>query len=116
MQLKFPEVVHSVKLPVDWQIKRCLGLSLAILIAMFVLVGLAGLGIDIPILRQIIGFVFLTFVPGILILRILKIHNVGIIESLVYSVGLSLAFIMFSGALLNFALSLMGISNPISLI
>jgi uncharacterized membrane protein len=105
-----------VKLPVDWQIKRCLCLSLAILLALFALVGMASLGFDIPVLRQAIGFIFLTFVPGILILRILKIHNIGVIESLAYSVGLSLASIMFIGALTNFALPLIGISQPISLL
>jgi uncharacterized membrane protein len=105
-----------MKLPVDWQIKRCLSLSLALLLAMFVLVGLAALGFDIPVLRQAIGFIFLTFVPGILILRILKIHNIGVIESLVYSVGLSLASIMFIGALTNFALPFIDVSKPISLL
>ena len=40
----------------------------------------------------------------------------GIIESLVYSVGLSLASIMFIGALTNFALPFIGISKPISLL
>ena len=33
------------------------------------LIGLAALGFDIPVLRQIVGFIFLTFVPGILILK-----------------------------------------------
>jgi uncharacterized membrane protein len=102
--------------PNDWEIKRCLYLSLATLVAMLGLVGLAGLGFDIPVLRQIIGFAFLTFVPGVLILRILKLHNLGIIESLVYSVGLSLAFVMLSGAFINFVFPFMGISKPISLI
>ncbi len=98
----------------DWEIKKCLSLSLAILLAASGLIGLAGLGFDVPGLRQIIGFIFLTFIPGILILRILKIHNIGVIESLLYSVGLSLAFIMFSGLAANFALPLIGISKPIS--
>ena len=66
----------------DWEIKKCLRLLLVILLATLGLVGLAGLGFYIPVLRQIVGFVFLTFVPGILILRILKIHNTGIAESL----------------------------------
>jgi len=101
--------------PNDWEIKKCLGLSLAISLAVLGLIGLTRIGFDIPVLRQIIGFVFLTFVPGILILRILKIHNTGIIECLVYSVGLSLAFVMFSGAFINFVFPSMGISNPISL-
>lgn len=79
--------------PSDWDIKKCLWLSLAISLAALGLVGLAAVGFDMPILRQIVGFVFLTFVPGILILRILKSHNIGLIESLLYSVGLSLAFV-----------------------
>jgi uncharacterized membrane protein len=100
----------------DWPIKKCLVFSVSLLLAMLALTGLAGLGFEIPILRQIIGFIFLTFVPGILILRILRIHNTGFIESLVYSVGLSIASVMFIGALTNFALPFIGISKPISLL
>jgi uncharacterized membrane protein len=100
--------------PNDWEIKNCLWLSLAFLLAMLGLIGVASLGFDIPILRQVIGFIFLTFIPGTLILRILKIHNVGIIESLLYSVGLSLAFLMLSGVFVNFTFPLFGISRPIS--
>ena len=102
--------------PNDWEIKKCLSLSLAVLLATLGLIGLAGLGFDLPGLRQITGFIFLTFIPGILILRILKIHNIGLIESLLYSVGLSLAFIMFLGLAANFALPVIGISRPISVL
>jgi uncharacterized membrane protein len=101
--------------PNDWEVKKCLCLSLALLLATLGIIGLASLGFDIPVLRQIVVFSFLTFVPGILILRIFKIHNVGMIESLAYSVGLSLASIMFIGALTNFTLPFIGISKPISL-
>lgn len=101
--------------PNDWQIKKCLVLSLSLLLAMLGLVGLALLGFDIPGLRQLSGFLFLTFIPGILILRILRIHNIGIIESLLYSVGLSLAFAMATGVVANFALPPLGISHPIAL-
>lgn len=98
----------------DWEIKKCLRICLVIPLATLGLIGLAALGFDIPGLRQIVGFVFLTLIPGILILRIIKIHNVGVIESLVYSVGLSLAFVMFSGVFANFVLPLVGVSRPIS--
>ena len=102
--------------PSDWEIKKCLSLSLAILLVVLGLVGLAYLGFDIPGLRQIAGFTFLTFVPGVLILRILRIHNIGIIESLLYSIGLSLAFIIFLGLAANFALPLISVSRPISVL
>ena len=101
--------------PSDWEIKKCLMLSISLLLAMLGLIGLASLGFDISGLRQIVGFLFLTFVPGILILRILKIHNVGIIESLLYSAGLSLAFVMATGVVANLAMPPLGISRPITL-
>ena len=97
------------------EIKKCLDLVLAILLAMIGLVGLAALGFDIPVLRQIVGFIFLTFVPGILILRILKVNNISTAESLVYSVGLSVAFIMFIGLFMNTLYPLIGISKPLSI-
>lgn len=74
------------------------------------------IGLDIPGLRQIVGFLFFAFVPGILLLRILKIHNIGVIESLLYSVGLSIAFVMATGVVVNFALPPLGISHPITLL
>jgi uncharacterized membrane protein len=74
----------------DWEIEKCLRLTLAILVAAVGLVGLAAPGFDISIPGQIVGSVFLTLIPGILILRILKIHN----TSLICSIGLSLAFVM----------------------
>lgn len=101
--------------PNNWEIRKCLRLSLAILLALLGLVGLASLGFDIPGLRQIVGFIFLTFVPGILILRTLRIHNISAVECLLYSVGLSIAFVMLTGLFANFALPLLGISKPISL-
>ena len=108
--------MYTLIAPNDWEIRRCLWLSLAVLLVVIILAGLATFGFDIPVLRQIVSFAFLTFVPGILILRIFRIHNIGIIESLIYSVGLSLAFIMFSVASIDFILPLMGISRPISLL
>lgn len=105
-----------MNLPNDWQIKKCLVLSISLLLIMLGLIGLAALGFDVPVLRQIVGFIFLTFIPGILLLRILKIHNIGVIESLLYSVGLSLAFIMAVGVVANFALPPLGVSHPITLV
>ncbi|MDP7416005.1 MAG: DUF2206 domain-containing protein [Dehalococcoidales bacterium] len=100
--------------PNDWPIKKCLGLSLIILLAILGLTGLAGVGFDVPGLRQMVGFILLTFIPGVLILRILRIHDVGMIESLLYSVGLSLAFVIFCGVVANYTWPVFGVSRPIS--
>ena len=104
-----------MKPPSNWPIKRCLISSLIILLAIFALIELGSLGIDVPFLRQAIGFIFLIFVPGLLIIRILRIHNIGMVETIAYSVGLSLASVMFVGALTNFTLPFIGVSKPISL-
>lgn len=88
-------------------------LAVAIQVAVLGLFGLDRLGIDLPGIRQIIGSFYLCFIPGLLILRILRLR-VGIIETILYSVGLSLSLVMFSGALINFLYPLLGISRPIS--
>ncbi|SFG22363.1 Uncharacterized membrane protein [Desulfotomaculum arcticum] len=102
--------------PNDWEIKKLLRLVFAVVLSMIGLVELWALGFNISILRQIIGFIFLTFVPGILILRIMKIHSISIVESLIYAVALSIAFIYATGLFANFVLPLIGIIEPISLI
>jgi uncharacterized membrane protein len=108
--------VSEMRAPNDWQIKKCLVLSGSLLLAVWGLIGLGALGFDIPVLRQVVAFIFLSFVPGLLLLKILRIHNVHIIESMLYSVGLSLAFIMAVGVLANFALPPLGVSRPIALL
>ena len=100
----------------DWPIKKCLVFSGSLLLAQLGLTVLAALGCEIPVLRQIIGFCLLSFIPGLLLLRILRIHNVHIIEGLLYAVGLSLAFFMATGVIANFAMPPLGISRPMTLI
>ena len=98
----------------DWKIKKFLKVVLAIQLALWSLIGLDAVGIQIPILRQLIAFIYLTFIPGILILRILKLHKLGNIETLLYSVGLSIATLMFTGLFMDTLYPLFGISGPIS--
>jgi len=98
----------------DWEIKKFLRVVLAVQLAILGLVGCSALGYEIPVLRQIVGFIYLTFIPGVIILRILKLHKLGAVETLVYTVGLSLAFDMFLGYFINLLYPLIGISKPIS--
>jgi uncharacterized membrane protein len=71
---------------------------------------------NIPALRQILALAFLTIVPGLLILHILKLKKLRPIERIIFSVGLSIAFLMFIGLLSNALLPLIGISKPLSLL
>jgi len=100
----------------NWGIKKFIRIVLAIQLAMLGLVGLSAIGFDIPVLKQIIGFIYLTFIPGLLILRILRLDGLDSIKALLYSVGLSIAFIMFTGLFMNMFYPLVGISKPISII
>lgn len=99
----------------DWEIKRFLSVILSIQFAMWGAIGLDAVSLQIPILRQLIGFIYLLFVPGILILRILKLHNLGNTETLLCTIGLSIATLMFAGLLMNMVYPFFGIFGPISL-
>ena len=100
----------------DWEIRKFLTVILTIQLALWGAIGLDAICLQIPILRQFIGFIYLTFIPGILILRILKLHKLGNIETVLYTVGLSIATLMFAGLFMNTVYPLFGISRPISLV
>jgi len=100
----------------DWKIKKFLEVILAIQLAMWGIVSLDAIGIQIPAIRQLIGFIYLTFVPGIIILRILKLHKLGNVETFLYTIGLSIAILMPVGLLVDIIYPILGISKPISLV
>jgi uncharacterized membrane protein len=99
----------------DWEITKFLRAIFVIQVAVLGIIILDGLGWYIPILRQIIPVVYLLFVPGILILRVIRVHNIGSVEVFLYSVGLSITCIMFIGFFINLIYPLLRIFNPISL-
>ncbi len=70
---------------------------------------------DIPVARQVLGFLYLTFVPGFTILRLLRL-KLEIAESIVFAAGLSLAFLMGVCFLFNFAGPFVGILEPLALL
>lgn len=87
------------------------------LAAFFIIVNaLVLFDIDFIYLRQIFGFLFLALIPGLLIMLCFKIREVKFWEYLVYTVGLSIAFIMFGGLAVNWTLPALGITDkPLSL-
>lgn len=66
--------------------------------------------------RAILSCAFLTLIPGLLIMLMLKIRKIGIWEYLIYTIGLSIAFLMFGGLFVNLVLPSVGIDEPLSLI
>lgn len=52
----------------DWEIGKFLKVILPIQFAMWSVIGLDTIGLQIPIIRQLIGFIYLTFVSWINIL------------------------------------------------
>ena len=69
--------------------------------------------LDIPVVRQIVAFSYLSFVPGFVILKLLKPTGITAVKKFLLIVGLSLAFLMFVGLLVNQNF-LLGISMPLS--
>ena len=97
------------------------GKKIAVLIAavQLVVLGLAVLerkGFSVPVLRQALGFVYLNFIPGYLIVRVLRLHREGGVHTLLYSTGLSLALLMLTGFFINGLYPVIGINRPISLV
>ena len=54
-------------------------------------------GNHIPIISEILTSISLFYINGVLILRILKVHNLGDIENFLYTVGFSITVTMFLG-------------------
>ena len=89
--------------------------SLLVIAVVHVLMYVA-VGFDVPVLRQIISFIYLTFVPGFVLLRFIKSREINTLEIVLFSVGLSIAFLMFVGLLINELYPIIGVSQPLSTI
>ena len=70
---------------------------------------------DIPVARQALSFVYLTFIPGFVGLKLLGINRLSTMENIIFSIGLSLVTLMLIGLIMNELLPLFGISQPLAL-
>ena len=86
------------------------------LILIFLIATNVAILLNIPFLRQVFGFLFLTILPGVLILQILKLNKIGSTEKFVLSVGLSVSFLMFFGLLINNLSLYFGYETPLAAI
>jgi uncharacterized membrane protein len=64
--------------------------------------------------RVVIGIAYLTFVPGFVLIKLLKLNNLGALESILFSVGFSVVFLMLTGLVINEFGYLVGVSFPLA--
>ena len=69
---------------------------------------------NILILRQVLGFLYLTFIPGYIIVKLLRLSNLNTIQTVLFSSGLSIAVLMFLGLVVTELGALTGFSNMLS--
>lgn len=99
----------------NWPIKTFLIVILTLQLIVLILTLIKKFFFGIPFITEFFSFIYLTFIPGLLIIRILKLHDLDTIETILYSVGLSIATIMGVGFLMNLIYPLFGIKHPLSL-
>lgn len=97
----------------DWEIKKFLKIVIALQLAFLGTILNTNLNFQLSIVEQIIGFAYLN-IPGIILLRILRLHKLGNIITLLYTVGLSIIILMFTGFFMNIIYPILGILRPIS--
>lgn len=95
--------------------KKFLIFILSLQLASLGIIGFDSIGLNIPFIRPVVEFTYLSFVPGLLILRILKVRDICTTDIILYSVGLSISIVMFLGFILNNIAPFFGISYPISI-
>ena len=61
----------------DWDFKSFAFAIILIQILMLIVSGISLSGVHLPIFNDIITLLYLGFIPGIIILRILKLHDLG---------------------------------------
>lgn len=68
---------------------------------------------NVPFSRPALSFLFFTFVPGFLIILILRLNKIALLKQIVLGVGLSISFLMIVGLVLNTLYPLL--NEPLSL-
>ena len=98
-----------------WKIKNFIRVILLIQIGFIGLTLLDYAGINIPIIKEFIAVIYILFVPGMLILRIMGLSKIkSNIENLLFVVGLSVMAVMFIGLFMNMIYPIVGILQPLS--
>ncbi|NLA37935.1 MAG: DUF2206 domain-containing protein [Methanomicrobiales archaeon] len=99
----------------DWDNRRFFRAFQVLQAALIGVICLDLAGFHMPIAREILAFIYMTFMPGILVLKALRLHGLGAVRTTLYSAGLSLAVLMLTGLAANTFYPLLGYMRPFSL-
>lgn len=100
----------------DWKFKEFATVIILLQVLMWVVGFFSFNQMHIPIFNDIITLLYMALVPGILILRILKLHKLGNTFTTLLSVGLSIFSVLAVGLFMNQVYPLIGISRPLETI
>lgn len=87
----------------DWKFGWFAVLVLTLQAIVLLLIFLDGYGLVPLYLREFVTFLFYSYIPGLVLLRALRVHNIGQTLTTLLSVALSIVLLMFVGFALNIA-------------
>jgi uncharacterized membrane protein len=100
----------------DWPRDKTLVTVVTLQFLVWAFIGLDAVGVQIPLVRALLASVYLLFVPGVLILRALRLHRLGSVRAPLFAVGISLATAMGVGLLMTTLYPLLGFNRPLALV
>ncbi|MGZ4901403.1 MAG: DUF2206 domain-containing protein [Halobacteriota archaeon] len=109
-------MIHNPLRMNDWAITTTLAAVAVLQAVVWAFAALDATGVRVPVLQPLFVLVYLLFIPGMLVLRSLRLHLLGDARTLLYSVGLSIAILMFTGLFMNTVYPLVGIERPFSVV
>ncbi len=85
-----------------------------IVLITFIIISNITIIFNIPIFRQLFGYIFLTILPGMLLLPLFNLNNMKTTKKIIILIGLSLFFIMSYGLLFDLLSFNLGLHRPLS--
>lgn len=109
------DMIDIIRIPEFKKIPNSLNRNyFKIYLAIFLFSSNLSILLNIPIYQQVLGFIYLTIFPGIIVTKIMKLEKVALSITIIFSIGISIYIIMFVGLCLNIIGPIIGVSKPLS--
>jgi len=105
---------YNIRNILNWPKKQLLYLDLFFIVSLFSISYIDNSILSLSYLRAFFWLLFLLFIPGLHLLRFLKIQNLDFLGIILFSLGFSLAILMGVGFFLNFVIHLFSWGYPFS--